>query len=303
MRYVVGVVVFLAALGAIGVTMAMNASYQYGQGATPSEAMLRAVAMGVFDIVKAGLPVGMAWWWGRRQWLLLVLGGLTFGFCFMMSLVSAVGFYATNHAAVTEGRETVTVSYRDVRKELDETEKRLREIGTVRPPEMVEAAVQAMRTDRRFESSKGCADATLPTSRELCRDYFAGVGELAAAREMGRLQERRDVLKAKVGQLLKAGAERDADPQATVLSRLLPFFKLQDVKLGVDLLPSLLLEIVAGFGLLLATSMIQWSGRERGKGNPPIEPSAPPPANPAAERRKPMTFKARKDGMYVIDAG
>lgn len=305
MRYVVGFVVLLASLAAIGVTMTMNASYQYGQGATPFEAQMRAVAMGVFDCVKAGLPVGMAWWLARRRWLLVGLGAVTFGFCFAMSLVSAVGFYATNHSAVTERREGITLGYRDARKELDATDKRLGEIGSVRSADVIEAALQAMRTDRRFESSKGCAEATLPASRELCRDYFAGVGELAAAREMAQLQERRRSLQASVTQLLNAGAERDADPQATMLGRLLPFVKLQDVKLGVDLLPSLLLEIVAGFGLVLATSMMQWSGRG-GPGDGGEPPAAmPEPDSPKAPegKRKPMTFKVRKDGTYVIDAG
>lgn len=303
MRYVVGFVVFVASLAAIAVTMTMNASYQYGQGGTPFEAVMRAIAMGVFDCVKAGLPVGIAWWLARRQWLLLGLGAVTFCFCFFMSLVSAVGFYATNHAAVSGGRERVTVTYRDVRKELDDLEKRLGELGSQRPGDAVDAALQAMRTDRRFESSKGCAEATLPASRELCREYFAAVGELAAAREVERLQQRREALKSTVAALLKAGAERDADPQATVLSRLMPFVKVQDVKLGVDLLPSLLLEIVAGFGLLLATSMIQKSARGQqppdggGKGSPPDDAPKGPDG-----KRKPMTFKVRKDGSYVIEA-
>jgi hypothetical protein len=305
MRYVLGIIVFLASLGAVAVTMMINATYQFGQGGSPSEALMRAAAMAVFDCVKAGLPVGMSWWWARRQWQLLVVGGTTFAFCFVMSLISAVGFYAANHATVSHDREGVTTRYRAAGREVGDIEKRLSEIGKVRSADAVEAALKALRTDKRYFSSKSCADATLPASREFCRDYFTTEGELAGAREAQRLENRRAALRTTMEQLIKAGAEKDADPQATLLGRLLPFLNLQDVKLSVDLLPSLLLEIVAGFGLLLATSMMQWTPRaerdeSRGVATPQM--TKPPGVKGPEAVVKPMTFKVRKDGTYVIDA-
>ena len=299
MRYVVGMIVFIASCGAVIVTMAMNGSYQYGQGATPFEATMRMVAMVVFDSMKAGLPVGLAWWAARRQWLLFVIGAATFAFCFVMSVLSAVGFYASNHVAVSQGREGVTVSYQDARRELDATAKRLAELGVVRPLTVVEASLQAMRTDKRFATSKECFDATATASRDFCREYFSAQGELAAAREAIRLQEKADGLQVTVRQLLSAGAGRESDPQAAVIGKLLPFLGFEDVKLGVDILPSLLLEIVASFGLLLASSLFvrKVAGAASGATgkatkSEPVDTDAPV---------KPLAFKIRKDGMVVIE--
>ena len=297
MRYVVGMIVFIASFGAIFVTMAMNGSYQYGQGATPFEATMRLVAMVVFDSVKAGLPVGLAWWAARRQWLLLAIGAATFAFCFVMSVLSAVGFYASNHVAVSQNRDGVTVSYRDARRELDATTKRLTELGTIRPVAVVEASLQGLRTDKRFATSKECSEVTLPASRELCREYFSVQSELAAAREAARLQDKADGLQTTVRQLLRAGAERESDPQAAVIGKLLPFLGFEDVKLGVDILPSLLLEIVASFGLLLASSLMVRKQIDAvvGIGTKEAEPGE------ATVPVKPMAFKVRKDGMVVIE--
>lgn len=299
MRYLVGMIVFIASFGAILVTMAMNGSYQHGQGATPFEATMRLLAMVVFDSVKAGLPVGLAWWAARRQWLLFAIGLATFGFCFVMSVLSAVGFYASNHSAVSHNRDGVTISYRDARRELEATTKRLGDLGVIRPVAVVEAALQALRTDKRFASSKECSGATAAASREFCREFFSTQAELEAAREAARLQVKLDGLQTRVRQLLRDGAEREADPQAAVLGKLLPFFGFDDVKLGVDILPSLLLEIVASFGLLLASSLLvrQQSNANSGPAvtgakSAPVDGDVP---------LKPMAFKVRKDGMVVIE--
>ena len=302
MRYVLGIIVFLASLGAVAVTMMVNATYQFGQGATPPDAMMRAVAMVVFDSLKAGLPVGMSWWWARRQWSMLAIGAITFAFCFAMSLISAIGFYATNHATVTQDRDGITIRYHTARRQLADIDKRLGEIGSVRTADVVETALKALRTDKRYLTSKSCEDATAPASREFCRDYFGIEGELATAREVQRLQVRRETLQASVDQLLKAGADKDSDPQATTLSRILPFLRLQDVKIGVDLLPALLLEIVASFGLVLATSMMQWMPRpEIAGGKSAIKHPRRPDAKALEVGQKPLTFKVRKDGTYTID--
>ena len=301
MRYVLGIIVFLASLGAIAVTMTVNATYQFGQGATPADAMMRAVAMVVFDSLKAGLPVGMSWWWARHQWSLLAIGAITFAFCFAMSLISAIGFYATNHATVSQDRDGITIRYRTARRELTDLDKRFGEIGSVRPADAVETTLKSLRTDKRYLTSKSCEDATAPASRDFCREYFGVEGELATAREVQRLQTRRDTLQATVDQLLKAGAEKDSDPQATALNRLLPFFHLQDVKLGVDLLPAILLEIVASFGLVLATSMMQWMPRaDTTGGKSAIKLPRRADVKALEVGQKPLTFKVRKDGTYTI---
>lgn len=301
MRTVVGIVVFIASLGAIAVTMSMNATYQFGQGATPAEAVMRAAAMGVFDCVKAGLPIGLAVWWARRQWLLLGLGGITFIFCGAMSVISAVGFYATSHASVSQGREAITLQYRRARGELAEIERQLGLLQAVRPLGLVEAAIQAAKTDKRFATSNGCTDATAMASRDFCEEYFGLQGELAGANEVWRLRALREELRLSVDALLRAGAERDTDPQATLLSRLMPGVNMQDVKLSVDLLPSLLLEIVAAFGLLLATSMmsrttgLSYDAERQGEASKGREVSAPMIA------KNPLSFRMRKDGKYAIE--
>lgn len=301
MRFVIAILVLLASLAAIAATTAINAFYQFGQGATSFEGGMRVVAMVVFDVVKAGLPVGMAWWWLRRQWLHLLLGAGMFAFCLAMSLLSALGFYASNHASVRQGREGLTVRYRDVRGEMVSTDKRLRDLGPVRPVAVIEATLQGLRTDRRYATSKECSDATLQSSREFCRNYFLVQGELSAAVEAQRLREQQDYLKADAHELLQAGAEREADPQVAVLRILLPFLGLDNVRLGVDVLPSLLLEFVASFGLLLASSL--FARRPREPSSQPGEQGAEIAQPASGERPTPMSFTKRSDGLIVIEGG
>ena len=86
---------------------------------------------------------------------------------------------------------------------------------------MVEEALNEIKQDRRWLSTKGCTEATVDASRDYCRAYFQARQEHAGRLEYARLEQLRDATMAGSAAPEEGGSgAREADPQASMLVRL-----------------------------------------------------------------------------------
>ena len=82
--------------------------------------------------------------------------------------------------------------------------------------------------------------------------YFAEKSKLSSAIEASHLDDRRAELRREVNQLRAAGAGEAADPQASLLARLLPTnIGVSRVQLALNIFFAVLVEFGAAFGLYI----------------------------------------------------
>jgi hypothetical protein len=122
---------------------------------------------------------------------------------------------------VTGSRAAEAARLESAESDLRETEAGLARLTRpARTSAMIEEALNGMRQDARWRSTKGCVAATVEASRGYCRRYFEVRETYHAALEHARFEKLRGELNAEVLRLKAAGAGRETDPQAGMLVRL-----------------------------------------------------------------------------------
>lgn len=251
MRRLVATLGIFGALLLIAASMLMNWTFWTGQGADKQTSqVLGAVSIGI-DVFKALLPLIIAWAWSSRSRLGALIGSAFFVGCLAFSFFSAMGFAASSRAAVTGGREAITLRYAAVGHELKDAKERMAPIKSGRPQTVLEEALTKAKQDRRWPSSKECTDATVEPSRQFCKEVADLRIELAGVVEAERLRDRIATLTAEIDRLVEAGARMEQDPQAGVLARI-SGLRIESVQTSLVVLLALLVEFGAAFGLFLA---------------------------------------------------
>jgi hypothetical protein len=268
MRFLVVIVSAGAALALIAASGLMNWVFMTSLGKTEFEQQILGAVSIAVSAFLALLPTLMLWAYREGRSVFLVLGLPVFLAFAAFSLSSAIGFAAKNRGSLAEDRALATAKLLGVRREIDEAETRLKALGTPSPLPALQERVRGLEQDRRWQSSKQCADATAEASRAFCRGYFELKAEAARAMEAQHLQDRLAGLRGESRQLEDQGAGREADNQAAVLARLLGLPAVK-VERGLTLYLALLVELGAALGLYFATGHMRpgspaASGRGRG---------------------------------------
>ena len=251
MRIVASVLGGLASLVFICASAAMNWLFMRGQGRTPLEGEILGLVSIAVDAVKALLPFFIALAWAQRQWLRAVLSAGVLDLFFAFSLLSALGFVATNRGAVADHRAAVTARFELTRRALGEAEVRLAALGPTRPEGQIEAELAGLKQDRRWHFSQACTMATGPASRDFCAQIFAHEGERAQAQAAEALRERIEVLRDEMTRAQAGGAGEDRDPQAGLIARL-SGLDVSEAQQALSALMAVLVEIGAAATLYLA---------------------------------------------------
>jgi len=241
----------LASLVFIAASAAMNWLFMRGQGRTPLEGEILGLVSIAVDVVKALLPFFIALAWTRRQWLRAVLCAGVFGLFFSFSLLSALGFVATNRGAVADHRAAITARLELARQALGEAEAHLAALGPTRPEGQIAAELAGLKQDRRWHLSQACALATGPASRDFCAQIFAHEGERAQAQAAEALHGRIEVLRDEMTGAQAGGAGEERDPQAGLIARL-SGLDVTQAQQALSALMALLVEIGAAATLYLA---------------------------------------------------
>lgn len=251
MRVVLGFIAVLAALTFMGASAAMNWVFLSSLGKSHLEAQIFGAVSVAVDVLKSLLPLFIAWALGSKQRSYALLASAVFCLMFAFSLISAVGFAASNRGAVTGGREVIAARYQAAVRDVAEVEGKVAALPKARPQAVIVEALRALEQDRKWSTSKGCTEATASDSRVFCEGYFSTKAELASALEASRLDGRLGELRNEVARLRDVGAAQEVDVQATLLSRLTGF-NVSAAQMGLVIFVAVLVEIAAAFGLYLA---------------------------------------------------
>ncbi|MBU1210175.1 MAG: hypothetical protein KJ587_02755 [Alphaproteobacteria bacterium] len=252
MRFILSILGIAAALVMAGVSAAMNYLFLSSLGKTPIEAQVLGAASSAADLLKCLLPFFIAWSWRARRVVAAASGAALFMFFSGFSLLSAIGFAADTRGQVTEGRAAMRAAYEGMQRDLSAAERRLAALPAHRPAGVTAEDIRAHQQHRRWQSTKGCTDATETASRVFCAAFFALRSELAAGEERARLENQMAELKNKAQQLRDAGAGQAVDPQVSLLARI--FAAEQDrVRLALIIVIALLVETGSSLGLYLAS--------------------------------------------------
>lgn len=292
MRWIIVAVCRLAAIALIAASMMLNWWFWRGQG--PDEAtglILGTISLGV-DAFKSTLPILINTAWTLRRWLACAIGSVFLVACIAFSFLSGLGSAASLRGTTTAERQAMSDRFAAVRQDLAGINAQIAMLGTPRPSTVLEAELVKAKHDRRWQISDQCRDAT-GNARAFCQSV-AEIGiELNRALEYERLQEKRDGLAKEAERLERAGARRDADPQAAFLGRMFGL-TLEQISTDLSLLLAILVELGGAFGLYLA--MLARPNNEPPRQQPPTLPQAP-----TKLLSPPTRFVRGPDGQLMIE--
>jgi hypothetical protein len=195
-------------LTAGGLSLAMNVTAGLGVG------IALAVAFGLSDVTKVIMPIvcEAIGWDSFSKWLYRAAS--------VISVICAVLFLADQFGADIAGKENAAAIVSnadqridDLREQLKTTQAEQSALLGQRASAAVQADIEAAKQHKRWDSTKGCTDATLPDSREFCKEFHALGAELATAQKAERLSDQVVELQR---QLSTATVKRETAPAETV---------------------------------------------------------------------------------------
>ena len=192
MRALLSFLGVLLGLGFLAASAGANFTFARGLGTTPDESLVYGILSGSVSGVNAVLPFLIGWAYAKGKRAAVVGGCLFLVMGLSWSLLSAIGFGASTRGALVVARGAVTDRFADTRKELAETEARLKELPPTRLASVVAPDIEAAKQSRHWLASLTCTNAQGPAAREFCKGYFDLKAELAAAEEKDRLRGRID---------------------------------------------------------------------------------------------------------------
>lgn len=295
LRHALGVLGVAAAGVLLAVSAVMNYKMGESLGRTPFDGQIYGAASAAADCFKALIPFFFFAAIRNKMWSQAAASAVVWVVVTAYSLTSAVGHAALNRNDSTGHRAVGAASYTDLRAELKRAEEQLGWIPKHRPAATVKSELDSTKTQRAWSFTSGCTEITGKTGRDFCQQVHALSAEHASAMEGNTLNNRITEIKRKLTAVEGTVLIGDADPQATLFSRLTGL-DIPTVQTGLALFIALLLEIGSGFGMYVAFS--QWRLYDRAAPEAPsIAPVAQPLVVPAATAvapvAAPVTQKAR----------
>lgn len=256
MRHALGILGVLAAGVLLAVSAAMNWRFGYSLGKTELDGFILGSASAAADCFKALVPFFLFAAIRNRMWSQAIASALVWVVVTSYSLTSSLGHAALNRLDTAGQRATEAQSYKDLRADLDRAREQMSWIPQHRPIATVEGEIESLKTRREWKWSNDCTAVKGSQTSAFCQTFHVTTAELASAQQAAALETRIADIQAKLGSVAGGGTVMsEADPQATVLSKLLGIER-DTVQTGLTVLVALLLEIGSGFGLYVAFS--QW---------------------------------------------
>lgn len=240
-----------AALVMAAVSAAMNYAFLASLGKSQVEAQILGAASAAADLLKCLLPFFIAWAWRERRFLAALSGVGVFTLFAGFSLLSAIGFAASNRDAVVESRAAIDGTYARVQQEYERKATARSALATGRPAKVIAEELRAAEQNRLWTRTKNCSEATEPASRAFCDAFYRLRAEQAAAEEAARLESGIAALGNELAGLKAEGAGQARDAQVSTLSGL---FRLPEDQLRLALIVAvaLVVELGSSLGLYLA---------------------------------------------------
>jgi hypothetical protein len=251
MKTILSIIGIAAALVMAAVSAAMNYAFLASLGKTEIEGQMLGGASASADLLKALLPFFIAWAWREQRFVAALSGVGVFALFAGFSLLSAIGFAASNREAVVQSRSALDEAYARAEQEYQRKNAALAVLPARRPVTVLEEELRAAEQSRLWPRSKDCTEATEPASRSFCDLYFRLRAERAAAEEAVRLEASIAALEGELSRLKSEGAGLVPDAQVTALSAL---FSIAEDRLRLVLIiaVALVVELGSSLGLYLA---------------------------------------------------
>lgn len=244
---------FLAASVLLAVSAGLNWRFGFQLGKTPTDGMIYGAASVAADAFKALSPFFFFAAVRNRSWSQAAAAAVVWVVTMAYSMTSAVGHAALNRLDTASQRTVEATVYKDLRADMKRLEQQLSWIPQHRPAATIAADLDGMKTQRTWALTQGCTDATQKASREFCQSFHKLSAEHASAKEAAAIQAKLDEIAAKIGDTKSGTVMAEADPQASVLSKLTRL-DIGTTQIALMLFVVLLIEIGSSFGFYVATS-------------------------------------------------
>jgi hypothetical protein len=248
----------LAAVAAfifIVVSAAMNSLFLSSLGRTNLEGGLFAAISVASDLAKAILPIILLRALAANALARATIAGALLLGTIALSVCSGVGFASMTRGGITADRDSAAERLAQAKADLAEVEQKLTSLGTPRAAAIIEASLNTLYLDKRWQGSDECRSATWQQARSFCADILKLKTELAAAKEMVGLGEKRQSLRASIDAMHANGAMDISDPQSEALAQL-SGTKAQTVRAALMILLAVVLELGSVSLLLLIAEPI-----------------------------------------------
>lgn len=261
-RHALGVLGVLAAGVLLVVSAAMNYRFGFSLGKTAIDGQIYGLASAAADCFKALAPFFFFAAMRNKMWSQAMAAAVVWFVVTAYSMTSAVGHAALNRLDTTGQRAVEAANYKDLRADMKRAQEQLAWIPQHRPAATVEADIAAQKTQRMWSWTNGCnaASTTTNPARTFCSNVHKLEAELASANQASKLEARIAEATVKLGQSHGGTVMADADPQASVLAKLLGV-NIDTIQIALTLFVALLIEIGSGFGMYVAFS--QWNLDDR----------------------------------------
>ncbi|MFM1816378.1 MAG: hypothetical protein RLZ98_3073 [Pseudomonadota bacterium] len=285
-RHALGVLGVLAAGVLLAVSAAMNWRFGYTLGRTEFDGQIYGAASAAADCLKALVPFFLFAAIRNRMWSQAIASALVWTVVTAYSLTSALGHAALNRMETGGQRVIEAQVYKDLRQDLERAKSQLAWVPQHRPIATVQAELDGLKTQRRWEMTKSCTDATTSKSRDYCQQVHALGSELASAQKAAKLEARIASVQAKLANVDAGSVNAPADPQAKVLADL-SGMSIEHMQIALVVFIALLLEIGSGLGMYIAFS--QWRLYDRHAPAAPAMATLAPQVVPALPVQAPAT--------------
>lgn len=267
-----------AALIFVSASATTNALFLASLGRTDIEAGIYVAISVAADLAKVVLPVALARAVVARAWAQATLSALLLTGVIALSVSSGSGFAAMTRGTVSDGRAARAAQLAALQSEAEEIRQRLFQIRGVREAAIIAAALEATKTDHRWQSSRGCAEATVRSSRAFCSGVAQLHVEAASAGERERLRGEERRLRSRI-EALRTSTSTAVDPQAEAIATLLGL-DWQRLRAGFGLGLALVLELGSVVLILLLAGPLlrrpETPERQPQAAEPPVPFQLPP---------------------------
>jgi len=201
-------------------------------------------------------------------------------------MTSALGHAALNRLDTTGQRAVDANTYKDLRADSKRAQDQLTWIPAHRPAETVASELNVIKAQRYWVITRECTEVSGKSARDFCQQFHKLNAELASAQQSQKLESRISEIGAKLAKTAGGTVMAEADPQASVLSKITGI-EVEKVQTALTIFVALLIEIGSGFGMYVAFAYRRINDRAveqeptraaaREKAPQPVVESAPVP--------------------------
>jgi hypothetical protein len=250
-RHALGVLGVVAAGILLAVSAAMNYRFGFSLGKTALDGQIYGAASAAADCFKALVPFFFFAAIRNRMWSQALAAGVLWAVVTGYSMTSALGHAALNRLDTTGQRAVEAAHYKDLRADSKRAQEQLTWIPAHRPAETVAAELNVLKAQRHWLLTRECTEISGKAAREFCQQFHKLNAEFASAQESQKLEWRIADVAAKLTNTAAGTVMAEADPQASVLSKLTGL-EVDKVQTALTIFVALLIEIGSGFGMYVA---------------------------------------------------